>query len=62
MKKWVEDTVSKAWRDGWVMVDGTLVPFARKLAHFGPRWFDRKCNYSLNIQVTCSCISAFPAY
>ena len=51
-KQWVE-THSKcpAWRDGWCFVDGTLVPLAFRPFWYGQSYFDRKCNYSLNIQV-----------
>jgi hypothetical protein len=33
------------------MVDGTLVPLFEKSHHFGEGYFDRKSNYSLNVQV-----------
>lgn len=51
-KKWVEDHSCKAWRGGWCMVDGTLVPLADKPTWFGESYFDRKCCYSLNFQVS----------
>src|SRR5882724_10031061 len=51
-KAWVEDHSCPGWRDGWLMVDGTLVPLFMCPAHFGNNWFDRKSNYPLNIQVT----------
>jgi hypothetical protein len=41
-----------AWRNGWLMVDGTLVPLFRRPSWFGNIWFDRKSNYSLNVQVS----------
>jgi hypothetical protein len=50
-KQWVEDTSCPAWRDGWLMVDGTLIPLFQRPAFFGNTWFDRKSNYSLNVQV-----------
>ncbi|KAI5833013.1 hypothetical protein K523DRAFT_370230 [Schizophyllum commune Tattone D] len=50
-KEWVEAASCAAWRDGWLMVDGTLVPLAEKPGHHGEAYFDRKSNYSLNIQV-----------
>ncbi|KAF7292645.1 DDE Tnp4 domain-containing protein [Mycena indigotica] len=34
-KEWVEEHSCPAWRDGWLMVDGTLVPLYACLAHFG---------------------------
>lgn len=53
-KAWVEAHSCKAWRNGWSMVDGTLVALFDRPFWFGESYFDRKCNYSLNIQV---CIS-----
>ncbi|KAF7300775.1 DDE Tnp4 domain-containing protein [Mycena kentingensis (nom. inval.)] len=50
-KQWVESQSCPAWRDGWVMVDGTLVPLYARPAHFGNNWYDRKSNYSLNVQL-----------
>jgi hypothetical protein len=50
-KEWVESKSCKAWRDGWCMVDGTLVPLYERPFWFGESYFDRKCNYSLNFQV-----------
>ncbi|KAF7358190.1 DDE Tnp4 domain-containing protein [Mycena venus] len=52
-KAWVEeqDRSCPAWRDAWVMVDGTLVPLYARPGHFGNSWYDRKSNYSLNVQI-----------
>lgn len=50
-KKWVQDHSCKAWRNGWCFVDGTLVPLASRPYWFGESYFDRKCRYSLNVQV-----------
>lgn len=50
-KQWVEDHSCHAWRDGWCLVDGTLVPLYERPFWYGESYFDRKCNYSLNIQV-----------
>jgi hypothetical protein len=33
------------------MVDGTLIPLFEKPGHHGEVYFDRKSNYSLNVQV-----------
>lgn len=53
-KQWVESVSCPAWRDGFCMVDGTLVKLAEKPGHHGEAYFDRKSNYSLNVQVrTC---------
>ncbi|KAJ7182290.1 hypothetical protein C8R43DRAFT_847564, partial [Mycena crocata] len=49
-KIWVQAHSCKAWRDGWCMVDGTLVALFDRPYWFGESYFDRKCNYSLNIQ------------
>ncbi|KAJ8580319.1 hypothetical protein M405DRAFT_890532, partial [Rhizopogon salebrosus TDB-379] len=37
--------------DGWVMVDGTLVSLYARPAFYGNTWYDRKSNYSLNVQI-----------
>jgi len=50
-KDWVEKQSCPAWRNGWLMVDGTLVPLFRRPGYFGNVFFDRKSNYSLNVQV-----------
>ncbi|KAJ7081705.1 hypothetical protein C8R44DRAFT_652929 [Mycena epipterygia] len=50
-KAWVQVHSCKAWRNGWRMVDGTLVVLFDRSFWFGESYFDRKCNYSLNIQV-----------
>ena len=50
-KAWVEENSCPAWQDGWLMVDGTLVPLSVRPGYYGNTFFDRKSNYSLNIQV-----------
>jgi hypothetical protein len=50
-KEWVESRSCPAWRNGWLMVDGTLVPLFRRPGYFRNIFFDRKSNYSLNVQV-----------
>ncbi|RPD72619.1 hypothetical protein L226DRAFT_466844 [Lentinus tigrinus ALCF2SS1-7] len=50
-KEWVEQHSCKAWRDGWLLVDGTLVPLYMRPYWYGESYYDRKCQYSLNIQV-----------
>lgn len=50
-KTWVEKHSCKAWRDGWCLVNGTLIPLYDRPHWYGESYFDRKCNYSLNIQV-----------
>jgi hypothetical protein len=54
-KEWVESVSCHAWRDGFCMVDGTLVPLFEKPGHHGEAYFDRKSNYSLNVQVSTLC-------
>ncbi|KAL6301143.1 hypothetical protein BKA93DRAFT_739202 [Sparassis latifolia] len=53
-KRWVENHSCRAWRDGWCMVDGTLIPLYDRPYWYGESYFDRKCNYSLNVQVCTS--------
>lgn len=48
---WVESHSCAGWRPGYAMVDGTLVPLFTKPGHYGAQFFDRKSNYSLNVQV-----------
>lgn len=52
-KRWVEENSCEAWRNGCLMVDGTLVRLFEKPKWYGESYFDRKSNYSLNIQVWC---------
>jgi hypothetical protein len=49
---WIVEETCPAWRPGFAMVDGTLIPLHAKPGHFGEQFFDRKSNYSLNLQVT----------
>ena len=50
-KEWVEAVSCYAWRDGYCMVDGTPVVLFQKPGFHGEAYFDRKSNYSLNLQV-----------
>ncbi|KAJ7346272.1 hypothetical protein DFH08DRAFT_701535 [Mycena albidolilacea] len=50
-KRWVQQHSCKAWRNRWCFVDGTLVPLEQCPTWYGESYFDRKCNYSLNLQV-----------
>jgi hypothetical protein len=50
-KEWVEANSCLAWRNGWLMVDGTLVPLFARPRFYGNTWYDRKSNYSMNVQV-----------
>ena len=49
---WVESVSCHAWRLGFCMVDGTLIPLASKPGHFGEQFFDCKSNYSLSLMVS----------
>lgn len=51
-KAWVAAHSCKAWRNGWCMVDGTLIPLYDRPYWYGESYFDWKCNYSLNLQVS----------
>ncbi|KAK9311617.1 hypothetical protein V1524DRAFT_24399 [Lipomyces starkeyi] len=51
-KAWVEDRTCPAWRNGWCFIDGTMIPLYSKPNYYGDRFFDRKHNYSFNIQVS----------
>lgn len=51
-KAWVESHSCPAWRNGWCLVDGTLIPLYDRPHWYGESYFDRKSNYSLNIQVS----------
>ena len=50
-KEWAETQPCYAWRGGWCMVDGTLIPLYSKPRYYGDLWFDRKSNYSMNVQI-----------
>ena len=50
-KEMVAGKVIEEWRGGWCMIDGTLVPLNSKPHYYGERFFDRKSNYSVNMQV-----------
>ncbi|KAA1480073.1 hypothetical protein DENSPDRAFT_789902, partial [Dentipellis sp. KUC8613] len=50
-KKWVAKHSVPGWRNGWCLVDGTLVPLYDRPFWYGQSYFDRKKNYSLNIQI-----------
>jgi hypothetical protein len=58
-KKWVHRHSCRAWRNGWCLVDGTLVPLAERPHWFGESYFDRKNRYSLNIQARLSRLSLY---
>lgn len=39
------------WQNGFYIVDGTLIPLYWKPSYYGETFFDRKCNYSINVQI-----------
>lgn len=52
-KEWVRKTSGcLEWGGGFCMVDGTLVPLFEKPGYHGETYFDRKSDYSLNVQVS----------
>jgi predicted GTPase len=53
-KQAIEDITCAEWRNGWSMIDGTLIPLYVKPHFFGEAFYDRKANYSLNVQVSSS--------
>ena len=60
-KRWVERcSKCSTWRDGWCFVDRTLVPLTFHLFWYGQIYFDCKCNYSLNIQVSSAMWHSLP--
>ena len=50
---WIESHLCCAWRPGFCMVDGTLIPLFAKPGHYGKQFFDWKSNYSLSLMVCC---------
>ena len=51
-KEWVAAHSCDAWRNGWCMVDRTLVPLYAHPYWYGSSYFDWKNNYSMNVQVS----------
>ena len=49
---WVGSISCHAWRPGYCMVNGTLIPLVSKPGHFGEQFFDHKSNYSLSLMVS----------
>ncbi|RPA96241.1 hypothetical protein L873DRAFT_1836835 [Choiromyces venosus 120613-1] len=49
VKEMVEERTIHEWRNGWVMIDSTLIPLYQRPYYYGEVFFDRKSNYSLNI-------------
>ena len=51
-KVWVEEHSCKAWHNGWCLINGTFIPLYAQPFWYGESYFNHKCNYSLNIQVS----------
>ncbi|KAF9505121.1 hypothetical protein BS47DRAFT_1307164, partial [Hydnum rufescens UP504] len=51
-KHWVESASYAGWRGRYCFVNGTLIPLAQKPGFHSDAYFDRKSNYSLNLQVS----------
>ena len=56
-KAWVASASCLAWRNGWCMADGTLVPLSDKPGHHREAYYDHKGNYSLNVLVSTEDLS-----
>ncbi|KAF8581478.1 hypothetical protein K439DRAFT_1353782 [Ramaria rubella] len=55
VKQRVEEATCHAWRDGFCFVTHTCADhYTDKLGYHGEGYFDRKSNYSLNVQVLIS--------
>ena len=51
-KEWAQDQIQVSkWRNGFCMIDGTLIPLCRKPSHHGDTSYDRKSNYSISVQI-----------
>ncbi|KAG6817989.1 hypothetical protein H0H93_006887 [Arthromyces matolae] len=52
-KRWIDQALGfqGAWRDGWIMYDGTIVVLYRRPGLNGDAYFTRKHNYGLNVQI-----------
>ncbi|VDC04502.1 unnamed protein product [Peniophora sp. CBMAI 1063] len=52
-KRWIDEQMGfkGAWRDGWVMYDGTIVVLYQRPGWDGDAYYTRKCNSGMNLQV-----------
>ena len=55
-KKWINEQLGfkGAWREGWIMYDGTIVMLHQRPGLNGDAYYTRKANYGLNVQVLFS--------
>ena len=60
-KQWIDQKLGfkGAWRDGWLMYDGTIIVLYRCLGLNGDVYYTRKANYGLNVQVCSTWFSNF---
>ncbi|KAJ7091771.1 hypothetical protein C8R44DRAFT_647289 [Mycena epipterygia] len=51
-KQWVEDHSCAEWRDGFLVVDGSKIPFYECPGLHGDAWFNKDKQYSIDLQVS----------
>jgi len=56
-RQWSESKSCQEWRGGWCGVDGTNISLHERPALYGNAYFDRKCQYSTNVQVSMQYLS-----
>jgi hypothetical protein len=49
-KEWVEKQSCREWRDGFMVVDGSKIPFYQRPGLHGDTWFDKDKEYSIDVQ------------
>ncbi|KAJ7645304.1 hypothetical protein B0H17DRAFT_834308, partial [Mycena rosella] len=49
-KQWVEEQSCPEWRDGFLVVDGSKIPFYQRPGLHGGAWFDKDKEYSIDLQ------------
>ncbi|KAJ7642520.1 hypothetical protein B0H17DRAFT_837108, partial [Mycena rosella] len=49
-KRWVERESCIEWRDGFLVVDGSKIPFYERPGLHGDAWFDKDKQYSIDLQ------------
>jgi hypothetical protein len=58
-KEWVEAQSCPEWRDGFLVVDGSKIPFFQRPGLHGDAWFDKDKQYSMDLQVTTRVFDEF---
>ncbi|SGZ08118.1 BQ5605_C030g10772 [Microbotryum silenes-dioicae] len=51
LNAWMESKTYPEWRNGWCMVDGSLIELSRTPQWFGASFTSRNCRAALNIQI-----------